>query len=348
MLCLLNHFVLVEASSDDDNLEIVNNIKLFFIVTSVTLVTYLILMRIHIAIVTSKVERLSRFGIQSSVNSRPLSISLLEADSTSQLFDLTLTKQLRRINVPIKLSEILARYDYPSDSKIYKNLVIACDVANEARRVTRKGSNTHPETNEKTASEKRSLLIDIAKIRIHIYFMHLLAIFSHPVRSFTDAQNVFIEELAKLSMYYGVGNCQEMSLIAWYFLRKRDKSIPVDVYCLEEGDHEFLMIGEHDNAVICDPWSGDVYPYTKEEICRRLLCYRQITTANNESVNIVTSFHPDSDSVERDSSFAKVPLTLFSGLCYFGLSFFAAPYFYQSLAELPQLVKEKIVTTGYR
>ncbi|WP_392538659.1 hypothetical protein [Legionella sp. 227] len=72
---------------------------------------------------------------------------------------------------------------------------------------------------------------------------------------------------------FSLGNCYEMALMALdYVLQHASPSVNAEVYEIEGGDHAFLVVGRKKNshpkqpetwgedAVICDPWSNEVYP----------------------------------------------------------------------------------------
>ena len=38
---------------------------------------------------------------------------------------------------------------------------------------------------------------------------------------------------------------------------------PCEMYHIKKGDHAFIVIGKGDDAVICDPWAGKVFPMSR-------------------------------------------------------------------------------------
>ncbi len=82
-----------------------------------------------------------------------------------------------------------------------------------------------------------------------------------------------IRHIAETTKSTKVGNCTEMSAVAFMFLYSQNKEIcrPLNWVSLLEGDHAFVIIGKikdsknnvvqqwPDDAVICDPWKEKAY-----------------------------------------------------------------------------------------
>jgi hypothetical protein len=109
-----------------------------------------------------------------------------------------------------------------------------------------------------------------------------------PINYLLDTQNSLMEALASAPLQSGVGNCAEFTFVAWHFLRKKNPKIKASCFYVENGDHVFLVIGDKGNAVICDAWAGEVYPYL--DMDSKLTCHR--TFADSSSLNMTTHFNP--------------------------------------------------------
>ena len=72
------------------------------------------------------------------------------------------------------------------------------------------------------------------------------------------------EQFAK----YGVATCGGMAIVAGFIL-KNDNQTPLHLSIVPEGNHEVLIIGEGDSAVICDPWMNCYYPQDRSNLYLR-------------------------------------------------------------------------------
>lgn len=149
-----------------------------------------------------------------------------------------------------------------------KIAVHAHEAKNYARRYILKGA-TQLENNALSDEQAFALdkgVDDVRSIAEHYYrFPDPLSLENHNVYYFNKSN-----ELAKK---YGLGNCDELSLLALdYFLTQYDgDDISAEMYEIHNGDHQFLVIGRKknsdphnpldwgDQAVICDPWLNMVY-----------------------------------------------------------------------------------------
>lgn len=91
------------------------------------------------------------------------------------------------------------------------------------------------------------------------------------IENFLDSQIA-----SKYSEKYSLGNCGELSAVAFMYLIQKDKKCPVEIFHLEDKrdfsrDHTVVVIGRDPNsdpnkpklwgnAVICDPWAREAYP----------------------------------------------------------------------------------------
>lgn len=105
------------------------------------------------------------------------------------------------------------------------------------------------------------------------------------------------ENIIRISTKYSLGNCYEMALMALDYVLNHCPDVHAHVYSIDGGDHIFLVINRKepcmsydvstwgDDAVICDPWSNNVYP--AKDYLQRLKNYVYV---NNK--NCVEDFDP--------------------------------------------------------
>jgi hypothetical protein len=181
------------------------------------------------------------------------------------------------------------------NSEIYENLQLACTITNEIRKEI-SASSSHPQTNFFNLERKNKLKNRIYKMRVlnnsSVLSMYIT---ENPIKLIFDSTTTFIENRNKFPLKEKMANCGEMSFIAYQKLKKLSKNKYAEIFQVKNGDHGFLVIGKDKNAVVCDPWAGEAYPFS--EITHRLNCYRCFTTADY-FVNIVTSYNPKVHIIE--------------------------------------------------
>jgi hypothetical protein len=91
------------------------------------------------------------------------------------------------------------------------------------------------------------------------------------------------------SVNLGIGQCREMTLAAYVIARSIVSCICASI---ARGDHSFLIIGEQPNEVVCDPWSGAVYPW--QEHGQYL---RSMVGVTRDAQTVVEPFRPNHHSV---------------------------------------------------
>lgn len=112
----------------------------------------------------------------------------------------------------------------------------------------------------------------------------------------------------KLAKSSHIGNCLEMALVGYRYAKDVFSDDQVDVFCIHEGDHVFLVIGRglgeepsdykswELGAVVCDPWSGSCYPAVK--IDQFLMDLKKVDCSNEISIPIVAPFDPTYQSLK--------------------------------------------------
>lgn len=100
--------------------------------------------------------------------------------------------------------------------------------------------------------------------------------------------DVMIEMIKKSSL----GNCSEVSFLIMDFCHQNNFNGLAEIYDIERGDHEFVVIGRDPNsdpndintwgknALVCDPWSNKIYPVS--EIGKHLEDFRWATKQTEE------------------------------------------------------------------
>lgn len=245
---------------------------------------------------------------------------------SSMLFKLMKKNNLKKLSETIDPIEVVSRYHFPINSKIYHNLVTASLIVNETRKVI-KESDTHPEINEYSEKRKRLLRYRIKEMRskkpIINNSSYCKMLVTHPVKSLVDPEGLLIEEDGRISAEEGTGNCHEKASFAYYSLRKKDAKIPAKLCYLAEGDHVFLTFGEDSSTVVCDPWSGEVYPF--DEVNLRLTGCKRYEITGGSYVFVATSYNSKFHSIETIDPLENIEpsprcgLMLMGALCALGL-----------------------------
>lgn len=97
------------------------------------------------------------------------------------------------------------------------------------------------------------------------------------IKAYNELNRSFLTRIlyeSKRIEFSRIGNCHEMSVIAATYPERQGEEF---MLCsLEEpGDHEFLVIGEGDARVVCDPWSRSFYPFDKAPLYLRDYVHKQ-------------------------------------------------------------------------
>jgi hypothetical protein len=188
---------------------------------------------------------------------------------------------LCRVNCSVELSKLLIietlLADYDENSPFYTNLKLACDLVNKVRQVI-KVSSSHPDLNNSSPTVRNQVSKTLSDLRNKshqsaTYFKMLFT--TNPVRLMFDTKCTLIQKLFAPCIHARIGNCGEMTFIAYYYLKSMHPDITADIYEIVNGDHVFLVIGQNHDAVVCDPWNGDAYPFS--ECATKLRAYRSIS-----------------------------------------------------------------------
>ncbi|MBA3660963.1 MAG: hypothetical protein H0W64_04500 [Gammaproteobacteria bacterium] len=229
------------------------------------------------------------------------------------LLSLTSMKKLKDLNTPLEFSEIIKEFNPAQESRLYRNLKEACRVANITRAEIH-GSSTHPSPKHNfdeisqiekqiKSIEKSSGFIENTALRQLGNQYEVVQVWENEVvvELPQDIAYHFLQSKTDLYEKKGMANCGIMSFIALKkLIEKNGTSIPAEVYNVQNGDHAILIIdrdpqsdplqpktwGPH--AVVCDTWSGEVYPLTF--LNEKLLTFR-IQLMKHKITNEIGVFH---------------------------------------------------------
>lgn len=217
---------------------------------------------------------------------------------TTQKFDALLTKFIRLmkrkecvpLTEPISLQAVYDNANKILTSKLKQNLLLGTYLTNYTRTVIT-DSYTHPQFNDYPVSKQFNITNEINALRTK------MCSYSNTEYSVdeVDFRNALITD-------HQFGNCMEHAIIAFAEMRRLNFGIRSEIVYLKNGDHVFLVLDRMkgsnlnnpatwgNNAVICDPWAGEVYP--ADHLLHHfasLTCL--ITHATNKRSNLVTSFN---------------------------------------------------------
>lgn len=202
----------------------------------------------------------------------------------SLLLSLTLPSEFKPLSEKLDFADIQAIYQAPQLSPLAINLYLGSEAVNYVRDHI-KESSTHPDRNslsvESDIGKRINELRNESKKEIYSSSASNNLLFKFktrfPVESGFRKQKLtkqgydrMIMSDAEIGIDHGVGNCYEMSAIVKYFFLKFYPEKALFVELVDFGNHVFVVIGrKHESpcykdwaeeAVICDPWSGEVYP----------------------------------------------------------------------------------------
>lgn len=184
-----------------------------------------------------------------------------------------------------KLKKVVDRYAIEPNSSLYHNMQIAFDLVNKVRNVLIK-SNTSPVTNSYQKADKLKLNQEIEEM--HFRFWKRAFYPRNIIRLFTNPKSLDVEIKAEEAIKSKIGTCEDFAKVAWYFLKEKEIAVAADLWRIQNGDHIFLVIGKGDDRVVCDAWSGKIYPFTAIE--QELKAFRCIGYQNT-SLNVCTFFN---------------------------------------------------------
>ena len=197
------------------------------------------------------------------------------------LVPMTVSKPTTRLTQLIDLNQVLMRYPEISDDLKYI-FKVAVEEINGTRKIINKSS-THDYIN---LPHSNILKKDYENSCEKVKKMRLVNFIASVFFPFQP------ELSAKISQWYGAGNCGEIANIVYINAKKKKIHSSCEVYHIENGDHAFNVFGRDlnsdpadpstwgKNAVIADAWLGEVF--LASEITTRLKNYKKISYENHE------------------------------------------------------------------
>lgn len=167
------------------------------------------------------------------------------------------------------------------------NLKIAVYCANRVRDKI-DASTTHPDFNDLRADQKEYYLKELNEIRRPNFR--------------TGSQEEYLFKVINHIKQFKVANCTEFSYLVVDAIRKADPGLNIDVLSIRYGDHMFVVLDRDQasqindistwgsTAVVCDAWSGDVYP--AHELPFKLQNYTCVPGLNMVDTNVLTTYNP--------------------------------------------------------
>lgn len=206
----------------------------------------------------------------------------------SMLVPYIITNPLKELSTEIDVKEVLVKYPCSPESEKYKNIQLACFAANEARKALKK-SHTHPQINKLIPSERNALMNEVIAMRSESKLNCLKLIVTNPLGLLFDSKNAIYEKLADQALRAGIGNCGEFSYAVLRFIKQLNPNVSVKLCSLDNSDHVFPIIGEGEDAIVCDAWAGEIYPVI--EIPKKLKGYKNYPSTD-AFFNVITSYNP--------------------------------------------------------
>lgn len=209
----------------------------------------------------------------------------------------------RRSHRPItETLSLQAVFDSASINKglsdnLKRNLIIGTYITNTARGLLT-DSSTHPQFNNYPVKKQDDITTNITIMRDNMLFAR------KPGDDPIDFRN-------SLAINNGIGNCMEYAIFAFAEMRRLKFGIRAEIIYISNGNHVFLVLDrlkDSDlqnpaswgyNAVICDAWSGEVYP--AEDLLQRFATLlslefqkkinRRETLSKPKQINSITSYN---------------------------------------------------------
>ncbi|KTC88068.1 MULTISPECIES: hypothetical protein [Legionella] len=212
-------------------------------------------------------------------------LSFEEQDKVNALLlPLTLPSGFKPLSEKLYFEDILAVYQVPEQSPLAVNLYLGVEAVNYVRDHVKKSS-SHPDSNSLSIDTESGIEEEITALRKE----STKTIFSpanrnqlfksktkHPAPGFRkqkltkEGYDLITYLDAEISIETEVGNCYEMSAVAKYFFYKVYQEKAQLVKLVNFSGHVFVVIGctsesscykdWPEDTVICDPWSGEVFP----------------------------------------------------------------------------------------
>lgn len=204
-----------------------------------------------------------------------LPIDWAEADAFSfsgysvKLFELMSPTDLQPLHASLSVDALLAAHGDEGNPVLNRHLRVACALVNDVREKINI-STSHPSFDPYLPASD-AVIKQFAAIRQKCRLSCELTSVHLP--------NAYVLKKAKMTLRYGMGNCEEYSCLAMNLLETQPfYGVSAEMVAMEPGDHVFVVLGRAPAAaakdlrswgraaVICDPWMGAVYPVSTFEI----------------------------------------------------------------------------------
>lgn len=196
-----------------------------------------------------------------------------------------------------------------ADKQLIKNIRIACEIANEIRQQI-DFSDTHPDCNTISNEENSVIHSKVSNVRRGYRYWGAINSLFHPIDACLDPEGLQYKTVTSIAKQHKAGNCLEYCHLVKLRMQEKHKDIPVHVLNITNGDHIIACIGEGNNRVICDAWSGKVYPYIQEELGKHLLCFEYREDEHGglqqEPKRILKRYNPNYHQIAKDDSLKEM------------------------------------------
>jgi hypothetical protein len=247
-------------------------------------------------------------------------VSQQEKDALYTLmFPLTIPLSFKPLSEQIDIEKVKQEFQPLPNSQLETNLTIGVLGANYARRHV-KLSTTHPQMNGSSLEEFIAAREEMRRLREKAKRKHYrimtdennrvyryktknlpnnqtkkikVSITDHGYNESILSQGIIVKNKQK-------GDCDELSHLAnAYLLENYPKQPLVELFFHKGGDHVYIVIGRGSksfryqdwskDAVICDPWAGEVYPAKQIPLKMRDFTRREIQYGDQKHIlNLIT------------------------------------------------------------
>jgi hypothetical protein len=206
---------------------------------------------------------------------------------------------IKPLGEKINSADVLKTYGNQSFRFNY-NLSLACALVNAVRHKL-KYSDTHPQTNAYSIERKKQLSYEIEAHRDSAY-VSAESIYERSMSPCSfDAHREVVSSYYSHATQADNGNCQEFSFVGMHIANEVYQYNRVEMFAVSKGDHVFLVLDRDpnsdgsnyaswgENAVVCDAWSGEVFPAAK--IPEKLSTYKTYGEGD-DYFNVIANFNP--------------------------------------------------------
>src|SRR3990167_4664608 len=213
----------------------------------------------------------------------------------------------------IDVDAVLKKYEPKEDTELYKNLELGCQLINRTRGMI-KASATHPEMNKHTSAELNHLTQKITHCDVtsDLALNRVLENTNNDSIVFSESTFHFHEYNKRLSWQAGMAllrttnqpyysskkaNCEAMAFcLGEQYIKTTGGEKSGGVFNIEKGGHCVFVMGQGNNKVISDAWSGQAYPVY--DVVKSLWDFRRyiVDDPHNKEVprkiNVLTTCNP--------------------------------------------------------